>query len=176
MSVKRPLSLFSPFWDEVCWCLWHEWPLELVLQDKLDTIPILYEPVFCSVFIVFKMCVCIWLQSVVTFPCVQTKFGKCTLFLWITQFWLMECTDRKFGVGRSECRSCLFSVLWFESLVVAVIVVVYFRCFSVDIVHIWFFLQYAKLCFYVGHSFFRSISLFLLLLLLSFFFFSLKKI
>ena len=35
------------------------------------------------------------------FTCVQTKFGKYTIFGENTQFWSLEYTNRKFGVGRS---------------------------------------------------------------------------
>ena len=36
------------------------------------------------------------------FPCVQTKFGKDTILGGSRQFWSLENTNRKFGVGRSD--------------------------------------------------------------------------
>ena len=36
------------------------------------------------------------------FPCVQTKFGKSTIWGESTQFWSLEYTNKKFGVGMSD--------------------------------------------------------------------------
>ena len=44
------------------------------------------------------------------FPCVQTEFGKYPILGESTQFWSLEYTNRKFGVGRS---GSLMAILWF---------------------------------------------------------------
>ena len=65
---------------------------------------------FGSVFCIFKMCVRFIVILIVCmsmtmsnndFPCVQTKFGKYTIFGENTPFLSLEYPNKKFGVGRS---------------------------------------------------------------------------